>query len=111
MRRFQKTLWAGLFILALLTPLGIILPGKFNARDAWGEWETDTLEKLLGYVPAGLRRLTDLWKAPIPNYNFSGKGATSTAQVISYVLSGLLGAVIVCFAIYAISKLILRNRK
>jgi len=111
MTKFQKTLWTGLFILALLTPLGIILPKKFNAEGAWGEWRTETLEKILGYVPAGLKRWANLWKAPIPNYNFSSKDATSTAQVISYVLSGLLGIAIVCLGFYAISRLILRNKK
>ncbi|MGD0919371.1 MAG: hypothetical protein ABSB22_23255 [Thermodesulfobacteriota bacterium] len=57
MKTFQKRLWIGLFILALLTPLGVILPEKFNAGDAWGEWGPETLEKLLGYVPDGLKRL------------------------------------------------------
>jgi hypothetical protein len=35
MTKFQKKLWIGLAIMALLTPLGIYLPKKFNAGDAW----------------------------------------------------------------------------
>lgn len=55
MTKSQKKLWIGLIILALLTPLGIILPEKFKAGGAWGEWGPEALEKLIGYVPAGLR--------------------------------------------------------
>ena len=51
MKRLEKRLWLWLFVMALLSPLGIILPGKFDAEGAWGEWGADTLEKLLGYVP------------------------------------------------------------
>jgi hypothetical protein len=111
MKTFQKRLWIGLFILALLTPLGVILPEKFNAGDAWGEWGPETLEKLLGYVPDGLKRLADLWKAPIPDYNFGGENATLTVQAISYILSGLLGIVAVGLAVYVISRLIVRSGK
>jgi cobalt/nickel transport protein len=111
MTKFQRRLWIGLFILALLTPLGIILPGKFNAGDAWGEWGTDTLEKVLGYLPEGLKRLAGLWKAPIPDYNFGGEEATSIVQAISYILSGLLGIGAVSLAVYAISRLVVKNGK
>lgn len=111
MTKFHKKLWIGLFILTLLTPLGVILPGKFSAGEAWGEWGTDTLKKLLGYAPEGLKRLADLWKAPIPGYNFGGDNATMTVQVISYIISGFLGMVVAGLAVYAISRLLVRNGK
>ena len=57
MTRFQKKLWIGLFIMALLTPLGVLLPEKFKAEEAWGEWGAEKLEKVLGYVPEGLKKL------------------------------------------------------
>lgn len=57
MTKSQKKLWIGLFILTLLTPLGVILPEKFKAGGAWGEWGPEELEKLVGYVPEGLKRL------------------------------------------------------
>ena len=77
MTKSQKKLWIGLLILSLLTPLGIILPEKFKAGGAWGEWGPEELEKLIGYVPKGLKRLADLWKAPVPDYNFGGEGAST----------------------------------
>ncbi len=62
MTKFQKKLGLGLLILALFTPLGVILPEKFKAGGAWGEWGPEELQKLLGYVPAGLKRTAHLWK-------------------------------------------------
>jgi cobalt/nickel transport protein len=111
MTKYQKKLWIGLLILALLTPLGIILPEKFNAGGAWGEWGPAELEKLVGYVPKGLKRLADLWKAPVSDYSFGGEGASMTVQVLSYIFSGLIGVLVVGLVIYLISKVIIRNEK
>ena len=111
MTKSQKKLWIGLLILSLLTPLGVILPEKFKAGGAWGEWGPAELEKLIGYVPKGIKRLTDLWKAPVPDYNFGGEGASTTVQVLSYLVSGLIGVLAVGLVIYLISKVIVRNEK
>ncbi|MBF0564556.1 MAG: PDGLE domain-containing protein [Nitrospirae bacterium] len=104
-------LWTGLLILALLTPLGVILPKAFNAGDAWGEWGIDKLEKLVGYAPEGLKKLSDLWKAPIPDYNFGGEKASMAVQVISYVASGLIGILVISLVMYVISRFIAKNGK
>lgn len=111
MTKSQKKLWIGLFILALLTPIGVILPEKFKAGGAWGEWGPEELEKLIGYVPEGLKRMADLWKAPVRDYNFGGEGASMTVQVISYIASGLIGVLAVGLVIYVISKLLVRHEK
>jgi cobalt/nickel transport protein len=111
MTKFQKRLLIGLLIMALLTPLGILLPEKFKAEGAWGEWGTDKLQKLLGYVPEELKKLADFWKAPIPDYNFFGEEAPMTVQVVSYIASGLLGIGICAFVIFIISRLIARDGK
>lgn len=111
MTTFQKKLWIGLLIMTLLTPLGIILPEKFKAEGAWGEWGTEKLEKLLGYVPEGLKKLADLWKAPIPDYNFGGEGASMTLQVVSYIVSGLLVIGICAFVVYMVLRFMARHGK
>jgi hypothetical protein len=110
MTAFQKKLWIGLIIMALLSPLGIMLPKKFDSGDAWGEWGADTLEKLLGYVPEGLKKLADLWKAPLSDYNLGGEGASFGVQVISYIISGILGIALVGGAIYLISRFLIKKR-
>jgi hypothetical protein len=111
MTRFQKKLWIGLLVMALLTPLGILLPQKFKADDAWGEWGIEKLAKLLGYVPEGLRKLAYFWKAPIPHYNFGGEGASMTLQAISYIVSGLLGIGVCAFVVYLVSRFMAKHGK
>lgn len=109
MTLFQKKLWIGLIIMALLSPLGIILPEMLNAGDAWGEWGTDTLEKLIGYIPQGLKKLADIWNAPIADYNFGSDDASLAVQIISYIASGVIGIVIMAAIIFAASKFLIRR--
>jgi len=50
-------LWVGMGILVLISPLGLLLPERFKAGDAWGEWGTDGIKELVGYIPQGLEKL------------------------------------------------------
>ncbi|NTW17428.1 MAG: cobalamin biosynthesis protein [Syntrophaceae bacterium] len=111
MKKFEKKLWLGLFIMALLSPIGIVLPEKFGAEDAWGEWGLDALEKLLGYVPEGLKKTADIWSAPIPDYNFGGDGALLTAKIFSYIVSGIIGIILASVVMIIISKYLFKNEK
>jgi cobalt/nickel transport protein len=111
MRRFEKKLWLGLLLMALLSPLGIILPEKFGAGDAWGEWGVDALEKLLGYIPEGLKRTADIWSAPIPDYNFGGENAVLSAKVLSYIVSAIIGIILATIIIFIISKILFKHEK
>jgi len=110
-KKFENKLWLGLFIMALLSPLGIILPEKFGAEDAWGEWGLDALEKLLGYVPEGLKKTADIWTAPIPDYNFGGDGALLPAKILSYIVSGIIGFILASVVMIIISKYLFKNEK
>jgi cobalt/nickel transport protein len=111
MTKFQKKLWIGLAIMALLTPLGVYLPDKLKAGGAWGEWGPEELEKLLGYVPEGLKKMADFWKAPVPDYNFGGENAAMSSQVISYIISGVIGIAAVAIVIYVITKFLIKHEK
>jgi hypothetical protein len=110
MTPFQKRLWIGLLIMALLTPLGILIPKLFKAGEAWGEWGVDQLEKLIGYVPDGLKKLAEVWKAPISDYHFGRESSSMTFQVLSYVVSGLIG-IAACVAVFLlISKFVAKSK-
>ena len=111
MKKFEKKLWLGLFIMALLSPIGIVLPEKFGAEDAWGEWGLDALKKLLGYVPEGLKKTADIWSAPIPDYNFGGDGALLTAKILSYIVSGIIGIILASVVMIIISRYLFKNEK
>jgi hypothetical protein len=105
MKRFQKRLWTGICLMALLSPLGVIIPMMMNAETAWGEWSTETLEKLLGYVPSGLKDLADIWKAPVPDYNLGGEEASLWGKIFSYIISALTGILVVTAVIYLVGRL------
>ena len=76
-----------------------------------GEWGADAIGKVIGYVPEGMKKMADLWKAPIAEYNFGGEGGALSNQMYSYVISSLIGITIVALLIYAIWKLLLKKEK
>lgn len=111
MTKFQKKLWIGLVVMAILSPLGIYLPRRFGTEDAWGEWGVETIRKMLGYVPEGMRKMADFWKAPVADYNFGGTGAAFSIQALSYIISGLIGIVVVGAVLYVLSRLLIKKKK
>ena len=85
-------LWWGLGLLALLSPLGIIMPAFTGAGPAWGEWGPEELQKMLGYLPSGLKSTSEAWRAPLPNYApASWDGAGLPLQALAYLLSAVAG--------------------
>jgi hypothetical protein len=110
-KRLEKKLWLWLFVMAVLSPLGIILPGKFGAEGAWGEWGVDALEKLLGYIPGGLKKTADIWAAPIRNYNFGGEGSVISTRIVSYIVSAFIGIVLAWIIVLIISRLLFKHEK
>lgn len=111
MSPFHRKLWLGLALMALLTPLGLALPAYFGAGDAWGEWSAEALHQVLGYVPTGLARYTELWPAPLPDYRLGGAGQSAGLQLVSYAGSALGGALAVGLAAYGLSRLLVRHER
>ena len=90
--RDYRRLWIALAILALLSPLGLILPRIMNAGAAWGEWGVDEIKQMIGYAPRGMERTADLWRAPLSDYALPGQeNALLSHLSLSYVLSAFLG--------------------
>jgi len=92
-------LWIGLGILALLTPLGLLASGT-----AWGEWGVDELSSVLGYVPQGMARFSEVWKAPLPDYTVPG-----LADTPSYILSAIVGMALVIGLAWGLGRLLSRR--
>ncbi len=109
--RDYRRLWIGIGILILLSPLGLILPELFSAGGAWGEWGIEEIaewmhkEGLPAFIPDGLKRLSELWKAPFPDYTFKGWEEGIKAYV-SYIITAAIGGGAVVALTY-----ILFNRK
>jgi hypothetical protein len=111
MTAFQKKLWIGLIGMALLTPLGIYLPKIAGSDEAWGEWGAETIAKMLGYVPESMKKIANIWKAPVPDYNFGGEGGSSGVQAAWYMLSALIGIFVVVLVIYCITRMLSSHEK
>ena len=111
MTKMQKKLWTGLLIMALISPLGILLPKMLDSESAWGEWGTDTLKTLIGFVPEGMRKSAEIWKAPLSDYSFGADGSSFGVQVLYYIASGIIGMAVVIFVIYIISKIVRGHEK
>ena len=103
----SRRLWIGLLALILLTPLGLWLPEKFRAGPAWGEWSPEEVERLVGYVPEGMKKGAELWRSPLADY-----APPSLRPAAGYLVSGLLGAAAtVAFAFLLGHLLTLGKRK
>jgi cobalt/nickel transport protein len=111
MNKLQKKILIILLVLCIITPVGIILPVFFNAGDAWGEWSAQTVNDLVGYVPEGLAKYSDVWKAPIPDYTVDSEDASMVHQSGYYIVSGIIGATAAYAVTLFISRLILKNGK
>lgn len=97
--------WWGLFIMALVTPLGLLAGGT-----AWGEWGTEDIGKLVGYVPHGIERAATWWQALLPDYTIKWLGEGRLAESAGYILSAFIGAGAVYILMLAVIRLIARTK-
>lgn len=98
-------LWIGVGVLIFLSPLGLIIPDRFHAGGAWGEWDAEELRKLTGYVPKGLEKLSNLWKAPMPDYAFKGWESKGLSHLsVAYIVSAIVGITVITLALSFIGK-------
>jgi cobalt/nickel transport protein len=103
-------LWIGIIVLIILTPVGLILPEHFKAGSAWGEWGADEMQKLIGYVPKGLAKLSSLWDAPMADYDFKGWGEKGLSYLsFAYIISALVGICIIILAVTVIGRLLAKR--
>lgn len=93
----------GLFILAILTPFGLLASG-----DAFGEWGLNDLKEKLGYAPSGMEKLSSTYSAPMPDYSLPGTEG-STGSALNYILSAVLGIILCAGVLYLLGKRIARN--
>ena len=104
--------WVALGLLVVLSPLGLILPARFKAGSAWGEWGADEMEKLVGYVPQGLKRLSETWNAPMPDYALKGWEEKGLAhQSFAYILSAVVGIGLIVLFMWLLGKLLTKKNE
>jgi cobalt/nickel transport system permease protein len=96
-----RWMWAGLALLMLATPFGLLASGS-----AWGEWAPAVLGKSLGFVPAGMRRLGGLWSAAMPGY----APAFIKDPNVGYVAAAVVGGLVIAGITWLVATL-LRGKK
>ncbi len=97
--------WIGIGVLIVLSPLGLIIPERFKAGSAWGEWGADEMRKLAGYIPQGLEKLSSLWNAPLPDYAFKGWGEKGMGHVsFAYICSAVVGVALIVGIVLLIGR-------
>ncbi|MDD5096963.1 MAG: cobalamin biosynthesis protein [Candidatus Omnitrophica bacterium] len=103
-------IWIFIGILIVLSPLGLLLPEHFKAGAAWGEWGVDEIQKLVGYIPQGLAKLSSIWSAPIPDYAFKGwEGKPLISLSLAYVFSASLGVLICVGVVFILGKFLTKK--
>jgi len=111
MDKLQKKILFILLILCIIAPIGILLPMVFDAGDAWGEWSAQTLNDMIGYVPQGLAKYSDVWNAPLTDYTMNSQDSSMVHQSGYYIVSGIFGATVSYVVMLVISRIIIRNGK
>jgi cobalt/nickel transport system permease protein len=101
----RTRLWIGVAVLAILSPLGLVLPALLNADSAWGEWSTEQIHTMLGYIPAGMDRLSSVWHSPMPDYA-PVQAAGSMHLSLAYILSACIGIVVCVAGVFVIGRLL-----
>jgi cobalt/nickel transport protein len=105
-----RKLWIGIGILVLLSPLGILVPKWFGASGAWGEWGLDEIEKIAGFVPEGMKRLAETWKAPLTDYAVPGQRRGLLGESMGYIAAGIVGIAITASVMYILAKILSRRK-
>jgi hypothetical protein len=100
-KNYHKLWWAlGVFV--ILTPLGLIATGT-----AFGEWGTDQLQEEIGFVPAGLAKMADLWThAPLGDYGIAGFDGSFMQSAAGYILSAVIGVLLIIGILSLFSKIV-----
>lgn len=113
--RMTRPLWAGLGAMMVCSPLGLIAAGT-----AWGEWGLEDFQNAElrqgiaaasanvappDRVPEGLRRLAEIWTAPIPDY----APAFMHSPGFGYILSALFGVGLIILTVAGLSWIAARG--
>lgn len=90
-----------LAVLVVLSPLGLLASGT-----AWGEWGGEDLQSQLGFVPQGLGKLGEFWKhVLLPDYGIAGFDQSFWQQALGYLLSALLGLILIALIAWPLQRI------
>ena len=96
-----KKYWYALTALIIFTPLGLLAQGN-----AYGEWSGNELKSKIGYIPEGMTRFGDRWKALLPDYSIPGWNSTFYNSSLGYIFCAIVALVIILTITAIISLMI-----
>lgn len=104
--RRYKAMIIPLMALVVLTPLGLIATGT-----AWGEWDSEQVKAAIGYIPRGFSEFGNFWNALLPDYSLPALGDSTAGSAAGYVLSAIVGMLLIVGLILLTSFLIRKAQK
>ncbi len=93
-----------LIVAVILSPLGLLASGT-----AFGEWGTDEVKQIIGFIPRGMAQAADKWHALFPDYSIPHFGETPLALSVGYIASAIVGMVIISTLILLSARLTKRK--
>jgi len=87
-------------ILIVATPLGLLANGT-----AWGEWGTEEINNLIGFVPNGMEDGFQ-FNSPIPDYNLG-----NFEEYFAYIISALIGVIIILVIFKILGRINFKKRQ
>ena len=101
----QRKYWIILFIMAVVSPLGLLAEGT-----AWGEWSSDDIHQLVGYVPKGMEQAQQWWQATFPDYTIPLLGEGKIFESIGYICSAFIGSSLIYGLATVYGKVVTKKR-
>lgn len=91
----SKSLTGLIIAMIVLSPVGLLASGT-----AWGEWGTDEIKELAGFVPKGMEKGFE-FSSMAPDYSISG-----LPEIAGYILSAIAGValIVIIFKIIGVLK-------
>ncbi|MBI3267487.1 MAG: cobalt transporter CbiM [Planctomycetes bacterium] len=108
--------WLAVTALALLTPLGLLLPALTGAGGAFGEASPADLRNpavagpsAVASVPPGMERLHGKWTGPLPNYGLPNQAVAASwfGKSAAYVLAAFVGIAAVALVVFVLGRRLL----
>lgn len=81
----KKKYWYALIALIIFAPLGLLAQGT-----AYSEWSGDEIKSKLGFIPTGMAKFGDKWKALLPDYSIPGFNSTFLKSSLGYVFCAIV---------------------
>ncbi len=96
----KKRLLITLFILFIFIPLGLL-----TNSPAWGEWDSEYYQKILGFIPQGIAK-TSVTNTLLDKYGMSGVG-----DIMGYYISAFIGIALLFIVYLLFMKIFTRREK